>query len=376
MARSNKSEDFGSSGFSQMKDFGFSGSIDVPMKGRGPHMSPPSPMPSADYSKTITSVRRDNSGKETSTGGNNTTYGRSKPISREEFDSDGSFTQGGTNPLSHAQIDGFMNNSAPKGGAPAGGGYAEGGQVNIHPHGQDLHHVDSEMDGGVTHHHSHGGYTTFHTDGNITHHTADGQEAMPNAPTPYADGGSVNAHPHGHSVTHTERMADREVHRHSHGGFTVHYDDGRAPTHHGKDGVPAYHTGGTAGEYAKGGHADEKQDRTLIKKMMAEEDKGEGMARGGHVKRHPHHKMPTPAEPMPMGRAAAPKPAPMQGGMPINRPPRNPQRSPSPRNEMPGGVMPYGVQPSAEPDISTGSVGNAPGVPIGAGMKRGGKMKA
>jgi hypothetical protein len=270
---------------------------------------------------------------------------------------------GSTNPI-QSEDEGF-----------AMGGYAEGGH---HPHGHDVHHVGPGEDGSIVHHHTHGGYTVHHQDGKITHHTADGQESGVGGSAHAArHGGTVNAHPHGHAVTHTESMHDREIHRHAHGGFTVHYHDGREPTHHDKEGTPAYHAGGTAGEYAGGGHADEAQDKKLFKKMMTEHEKGEGeehMARGGAVgmpglpSMRPHRAR----------KPKMPKAPPMAGAlssaMPINRPPRNPERSVSPRNQMPGGVMPYGVQPSAQPDVSQGAA--PPGSPgVGAPMRRGGRSK-
>jgi hypothetical protein len=278
---------------------------------------------------------------------------------------------GSTNPI-QSEPEGF-----------GGGGYAEGGH---HPHGHDVHHVEAGVDGSVTHHHAHGGYTTHHMDGEITHHTADGGMAEGGSAHCYAPGGLVNAHPHGHAVTRVESshgMPDREIHRHAHGGFTVHYNDGREPTHHTEDGTPAYHAGGTAGEYAGGGHADAAQDKQLFKKMMTEHEKGEGeahMARGGI----PGLGMPSmrPHKPKMMRKPKLPPIQPVGGGalskeMPINRPPRNPERSVSPRNQMPGGVMPYGVQPSAEPDVSQGTLGaGSPGTGAsGAGglMRRGGR---
>jgi len=120
---------------------------------------------------------------------------------------------------------------------------------------------------------------------------------------------------------------------------------------------------------AKGGHADEAQDKALIKRMMNEHERAEGepmrkadggmvdgssddgMARGGRTR-------------LPRGM----KPPAMQTHSPINTPPRNPTKTVTPRNIMPGGAMAYGVQPSSEPDAA----GTDQGIPQ---LKNGGKVR-
>lgn len=84
-----------------------------------------------------------------------------------------------------------------------------------------------------------------------------------------------------------------------------------------------------------------------------------GMAMGGHAR------LPRSMTPMAerhrssIGSGAGP------GMSPVEKPPRNPTMSTSPRNSMPGGQMGYGVEPSAEPD----QAGSEQGIPQ---MKRGG----
>lgn len=111
------------------------------------------------------------------------------------------------------------------------------------------------------------------------------------------------------------------------------------------------------------GHSDAKQDRALIKTMInqAEAKEAPGLAMGGQAK-------------LPRGMKAKS----MISRSPIMTPPRNPQVTRTPSNSMPGGVMPYGMQPSTEkgyaPSNPDGSdIGSSPGP--GMGMKRGGKMK-
>lgn len=133
----------------------------------------------------------------------------------------------------------------------------------------------------------------------------------------------------------------------------------------GPDGVAIHlHFGGgdTPG-YTKGGkvHGDAAQDRAMIKKIMAEHDKaeGEGMARGGSVR-----------IPRGMKAKAAQSHSPILS--PNNTAPRKPQVTRTPPNEMPGGVMPYGSQPSDE----SGYEATSPTGATAPMMKRGGRVKA
>lgn len=165
----------------------------------------------------------------------------------------------------------------------------------------------------------------------------------------YAKGGTI--HPHGHDVVRVEhRQHDGAVvHHHAHGGHSVHHKDGRV-THHNWDGSPAGMPGGiehmhdAESEYAHGGHhrdhPDEARDRALIREMMAKEERGEPLAHGGLAHRAT----------LPRGM----RPAAMRGHSPVNSAPRNPNVSPSTPNAMPGGVMPYGVQPGTEPGMDAG----------------------
>lgn len=132
--------------------------------------------------------------------------------------------------------------------------------------------------------------------------------------------------------------------------------------------------------YAKGGpvRSDIAQDKALVKKGIhqheAQEHGGKlsklDLRRGGKVGKS---KAPSRAR----KHASKPK-APamddggMSKGMPINRPPRNPNVTASPKNAMPGGVMPYGVQPSTEPDVPPAS-GGVPSAGALSRLKRGSK---
>lgn len=122
-------------------------------------------------------------------------------------------------------------------------------------------------------------------------------------------------------------------------------------------------------EYARGGkakHSDEKEDKTLIKKMMKEHDKGEfnvggkvstpradKFARGGHVKKHGKHTHINIAVVAP-GQKDVAGPSAMPPGMT----PKAPMAAP----------------PGLEPGAPAGPPGGAmpPGMP---GMKRGGTVK-
>lgn len=138
----------------------------------------------------------------------------------------------------------------------------------------------------------------------------------------YAEGGKVKGHPMGHHVTHVthDPATNAVMMHHAHGGFTMHHPDGGI-SHHGADGQPAMATGG-------GG--DHPGEGTFLER-----------ARGGRAHMPPPHKKPM-QQAMPKERATEPD----------DTAPRNPMRNPSRRNAMPGGQMPYGVEPSAEPDVA------------------------
>lgn len=196
----------------------------------------------------------------------------------------------------------------------------------------------------------------------------------------FAHGGQVE-HPHGHRIVHTSHRPDgSKVHRHSHGGHSVEHADG-GMTHHLHDGTPLEHMSHGGGmenmhdssEYAhraRGGHTDtgedkamdDRQDKAMIKKAFSQHDKdlhgGEHeelhLARGGrHV-------------PLPHGMRVAQARHRSPIGMPVNRAPRNPNTSTSMPNDMAGGQMAYGNQPSSEPDVA----GSEQGIPQ---MNRGGR---
>ena len=260
------------------------------------------------------------------------------------------------------------------------GDYATGGQVHHHPHGHHVVRSERHASGGIVHHHAHGGMSIEHPDGHMTHHHHDG------SPVHHAARGGemTHVHPHGHHVVHVEHHADgRIVHHHEHGGHTVHHVDGRI-THHHEDGAPvhagAVHHGveghhDTESEYvhrarggrmAEGGHAkhrdgDLAQDKAMIKKAFRQHENAEHhgehedltLARGGLA----GHRVS-----LPRGM----KPEVARHHSPIDMPPRNPNLTTTPRNQMSGGVMPYGVEPSAEPD----QAGAGQGIPQ---LRRGGR---
>lgn len=264
-----------------------------------------------------------------------------------------------------------------------GNSYAHGGHV--HPHGHSVVRVEHHHDGRVVHHHEHGGHTVHHADGRVTHHMHDGSPAeygtggQMMAPEPMAHS-PVMTHPHGHRVTHVEGMADGgEVHHHEHGGHSMHHADGRV-THHDHSGAMVDHrAGGSAGTYARGGPAgrptagDQAADKRLVAKGIRQhEDHEHGgehtdleLARGGGI---PGMKARLPRGMMPK---AARSHSPIGSGRsPIERPPRNPAMTTSPRNTYSGGEMGYGVEPSAEPDTA-GSEQGIPQLRGGGRAKRG-----
>lgn len=222
-----------------------------------------------------------------------------------------------------------------------GGDYARGGHV--HPHGDcPRGGPEAHASGGHIVHHHHGGHSIHHPDGHVTHHLHDGAEARP-----LAHGGEAmsHMHPHGHHVVRVEQHSDgRVIHHHSHGGHSVHHPDGHISHHH-EDGTPAMAEGG--GMAAVGMHS----DSSTYVGGNRRDGGGEGYAMGGRT-RIPRSFTPV-AE---------------RHRSPIETPPRNPTKTTSPRNDMPGGQMGYGVQPSAEPDVA----GSEEGIPQ---MKHGGRHK-
>lgn len=229
-------------------------------------------------------------------------------------------------------------------------GYAGGG--HMHPHGHHVAHVEHMGDGSVKHHHSHGGYTMHHAHGGISHHMHDGMPAMASGgemhtsdgmPT-MAEGGHM--HPDGHNVSRMiERAGGGHMECHAHGGMTVHHPDGRI-THHDSNGMPVSH-GEAAGMIKSGMRQHENAEHSGNHEELH-------LARGGigHRVR------------LPRGM----KPTAMRPHSPIETPPRNPTKSVTPSNLMPGGQAPYGVQPSDEPDMA-GADQNIPQLKGGGHMR-------
>lgn len=245
-------------------------------------------------------------------------------------------------------------------GHDKGAEYAHGG--HIHPHGHNVVRHEMRHDGAMVMHHAHGGFTVHHRDGKVTHHHADGH-VIHHAMGGHHPGAAMHTHPDGHQVSHVESHHDREIHHHAHGGYTVHHDDGRI-THHSHDGTPVGHAmGGTAHTYARGG--DVAQDKALVVKGVHQHEDHEH--HGEHTDLH----LARGGMPMPGRRPRVHKPpmakSPLTEDSALNRPPRRPEMSTTPRNEMSGGEMPYGVQPSSEPDLA----GSEQGIPQ---LRHGGRM--
>lgn len=239
------------------------------------------------------------------------------------------------------------------------GDYAHGGGVHEHPHGHKPVHNEHRHDGATVHHHAHGGHSVHHPDGHVTHHHHDGSEVRH-----MAHGGEAmhHLHPHGHHITHVEHRSDGAVlHHHEHGGHTVHHPAGHISHHH-EDGTPVHLAqGGMPDPYdglmsnrptmRHGGEArsDMAQDKALVRKAIGQHENHEHdgehtdlhLRRGGIAQ--------TATLPRGMRPAAARHHSPV--GQASNRAPRNPNLTRTPRNEMAGGEMPYGIEPSAEPDM-------------------------
>lgn len=242
-------------------------------------------------------------------------------------------------------------------------GYSHGG-MHKHPHGHHLTHVKHHPDGTVIHHHAHGGYTVHHTDGNVSHHDMSGAPiqpmtggmpmgAQPEGTMMHAHGGIHHAgtsHPHGHNVSHVEHTRHGEIEHHSHGGYSMHHHDGHT-THHAADGSPAHMK--HMAESAVHQHEDHEHggEHTALH-----------LARGG----------------MPHGMLHKGKSMhPLNEGSALNQPPHDPRQTRTPRNQMPGGQMGYGMEPSDQAgNMPTASEEGMDGNSGMTQMRRGGMHKA
>lgn len=110
------------------------------------------------------------------------------------------------------------------------------------------------------------------------------------------------------------------------------------------------------GEFFSSKHSGGHKDFGFSKSVP--DNDGDGMAKGGSMK---HQRLPR-----------SMKSAGLQPHSPVNTPPRNPMMTQTPTGDTPGGVVPYGVQPSVEPGAQDGA-GPAPTVPA-TGMKKGGRL--
>ncbi len=165
------------------------------------------------------------------------------------------------------------------------------------------------------------------------------------APQNYAKGGNV--HPHGHHVTHAEVTPHGTILHHKHGGFSHLHPDGNM-THHDEGGMEMPPSSGPSAINGGAGPG----EGTFVAKQMASKAVGQ----------HESHDHPgEPGTDLELARGGRSLKARIPGSMkpkgtanhsPINTAPRNPQRSVTRRNEMPGGELPYGVEPSSEPDVA------------------------
>lgn len=229
-------------------------------------------------------------------------------------------------------------------GESAPGDYAKGGHV--HPHGHHIVRVAHEEDGRVVMHHAHGGHSVTHMDGMITHHHHDGSPV---------DGGGMG--PQGREEMHDES-------EYAHNGMAR-----DVPTRDASRASPNnIRPEDSSNDYAKGGRSrdpDAAEDKAMIKKGISQHENHEHggehtdlkLAGGGGFP----HMRPR------LGPAMRPKAEKMHS--PINTAPRNPGRTTTPRNAMPGGQLGYGVEPSAEPDQAGA---DQTGIPQ---MRRGGHKK-
>lgn len=161
-----------------------------------------------------------------------------------------------------------------------------------------------------------------------------GSLETPNKPAPYARGGDVMPksgipeHPMGGSIVDSQKHPNGGAMLiHDHGGFSHVRPDGQV-THHTMDGGMCK---GGGVKMAEGGSVDEARGGKI---------RLPGSIRTAISKRH----------------------------SPIETPPRNPNQTTTPRNRMSGGVMPYGVEPSAEPMVA----GSEQDIPT---LRRGGRVR-
>ena len=252
--------------------------------------------------------------------------------------------------------------------------YARGGES--HPHGHSIVHVERRPDGRMIEHHAHGGHTVHHPHGMVSHHYHDG------SPVHAAHGGFA----HDEEAEYVHRPENEHlIHRASGGSITYgekqdKANEGLRSTRDRKgrldalqkpndldmqevqdqrdskwrtdylqklndSGMQEVQDQRDANGYKKGGPAgDEAEDKRMIKKAFSEHDRelhhGEHtdlhLARGGFAGR----RVRLPRDMSPAGE---------RPHSPINTPPRNPNVTSSPANDMAGGQMPYGMQPSSEP---------------------------
>lgn len=287
-------------------------------------------------------------------------------------------------------------------GNPGSGGSTERGAPNsyahgghMHPHGHHVVRVRHHEDGRVVHHHAHGGHTVHHPDGHITHHESDGSFVYtPHAGEPMMDdhgadgdtyvermrhGGHHEEHRRhgGHHMEHRRHGGHHERHL-AHGGEVgddaqmARMERDRASDSGLYRGEEAIRASGDIGRgdngYAHGGEVSRGGDDAGLYRgegsIKASEDIGRhdnGYARGGHAGERVRL-------PRGMKPPAERRHSPIGDEMPINRAPRRPEISTTPRNDMPGGKMPYGVEPSAEPDAA----GSEQGI---TSLRHGGRLR-
>lgn len=167
-------------------------------------------------------------------------------------------------------------------------------------------------------------------------------------------------HPMGHDkVTKAVKRFDGSmVEHHAHGGKTVHHLGGMV-THHTPTGrmlPPTPMMAPPGAPDASGPPSMPDTDGDGMKDGGSVGNASKQYAIGGRVR-------------LPRGM----KPVEARTHSPINTPPRNPRITKSPTGSMPGGVSPYGVQPSDEPGYSPQS--DTTDGPADNGMKKGGKVR-